>query len=139
MLDAAALAKVRRLMEARVKRDEDKAAAERSEREYREIEAETWESLEDTPLKPPYKVDLGPPYGVVSFHPRETIYGRVIDNEAALDYLESAALVDDFTKPKLVMARVNELVRERYEEGESMPPGLDFYPKRFVAITVQKD
>jgi hypothetical protein len=139
MLDARGIAMVRRLMESREKRDELKTAAENAEKEYRATEADVWEALEGSPLKPPYKVDLGEPYGVVSFHPKETYYGRVIDKEKALDYFESRAMVDEVTEPKIVMARVNEIVREAIEGDGSMPDGLDFYAKRFVSITKQKD
>ena len=130
--------KLRRLMELRERRDIDKAAAERSEKDYRAAEAEVWEAFEESPLKPPYKVDLGEPYGTVRFHPRETIYGRVINEHEALEHFEDRALVDEMTAPKIVMARVNEMVRELHEQGESMPPGVDFYPRRFVTITREK-
>lgn len=130
--------KLRRLMELRERRDLDKATAERSEKEYRASEAEVWEALEDSPLKPPYKVDLGDEFGVVRFHPRETIYGRVIDKDAAIEHFEERAMVDELTEPKIVMARVNELVREAYEQGDDMPPGVDFVPRRFVTITREK-
>lgn len=139
MLDAAGIAKVRRLMELREKRDEAKTAAENAEKEYREHEADVWEALEDSPVKPPFKVDLGEPYGVVSFHPKETYYGRVIDKEKALEYFEGRAMIDEVTEPKIVAARVNEIVRDAIEQAESLPDGLDFYAKRFVSITKQKD
>lgn len=127
-----------RLIEAREKRDTDKAAAELSETEYRDIEAEVWEAMEDSPLKPPYKVDLGE-YGVVRFHPKQTVYGKIVDDEAALEYFEERAMVDEVTKPKFAMKQINEMVRELYEQGESMPPGVTFSPKRYVQITRQKD
>jgi hypothetical protein len=139
MLDRETESKLRRLMENRVKRDELKTAAETAEKEYRALEAEVWDLLEESSLKPPYKIDLGEPYGVVSFHPKETYYGRVIDNEKALEYFEQRALTDEFTQPKIVSARVNELVREAIEQGDSLPEGLDFYARRFVTITKQKD
>lgn len=131
-------AKLRRLMESREKRDIDKAAAERSETEYRNNEAEVIEALEGSPLRPPYKLDLGE-YGVVRFHPKETIYGKVVDEEAALEYFEQRAMVDEVTKPKFSMKQINEMVREMYEQGETMPPGITFSPKRYVQITRQKD
>lgn len=125
-------------MEAREKRDTDKKQAEASEKEYREIEAEVHEQLAEGPMDRLNGIDLGEPWGKVSFHAKETIYARVIDSEAALEHFEDRAMVEEMTQPKIVMARANELVREAKEQGASMPPGLDYYPRRFVQITKQK-
>lgn len=132
------IAKVRRFMEARERRDEDAEKAKKSEKDYRELEAEVWEELAPAPEAQDqklhsHKVPLGDPYGTVTFEPRETIYGRIIDQELAMGHYENRALVDEVTAPKFVGARVNEEVREAYEKG-TMPPGHDFYAKRFVAI-----
>lgn len=131
--------KLRRLMEVRQARDEAKVAAENAEKEYREYEADVWEAIEDSPITGNLKVDLGPPFGTVSFRTNETYYGRVIDKEAALDYFEQRALMDEVTQPKIVMARVNEIVNEHREQGKTPPAGLDWYAKRYVTITRQKD
>jgi hypothetical protein len=130
--------KLRRFVEARTKRDEDKAAAEKSEKEYREQEAELWDELEDSPIEGAIKVNLGPPYGVVAFQPKETYYGRILDEEKALDYFERTAQVDEYTAPKIVKGRVNELVRECLEAGRPTPEGIDFYAQRYVSITKKK-
>lgn len=125
----------RRLVELREERDRDKKAAERSEKEYREYEADLFEELEDSPIKGTMKIDLGDDMGVISFQPKETYYGRVIDQNAALDYFEQRALTDEFTSPKIVMARINELVRGCIENGDPIPEGIDYYPKRYISIT----
>ena len=130
--------KLRTLMEAREARDETKLAAENAEKRYKAIEGELWEELEDSPLKGALKLDLGPPYGVVAFQPRETYYGRVLDEHAALDYFEQSARMDEFTAPKIVKARVNELVRQSLENGDKLPEGIDFYAARYVSVTRQK-
>lgn len=138
------VAKMRRFMEAREKRDQLKEAAKAAEEEYREFEAEVWEELApDDPNDPDYKlipvkIPLGAPWGTVTFGPRETIYGRIIDDEAALEYYDRRAMADDVTAPKFVMARINEEVREKHENGEKMPDGVDYYAKRFVSITRAK-
>lgn len=132
------IAKVRRFMEVRERRDQDAEKAKASEKEYRELEAEVWDELapapeaEDQKLHS-HKVPLGDPYGTVTFEPRETIYGRIIDPEAAQEHYEQRAMVDEMVAPKFVGARVNEEVRAAHEQGK-MPPGHDFYAKRFVAI-----
>lgn len=129
--------KFRRLVELRDVRDIAKAALERAEKEYRNYEADLWDELEASPLQGTIKIDLGDE-GVVTFQRRETVYGRVLDADKALEYLEERALTDEFTKPKLVSKRVNELVRDCVESGEPVPAGLDFYAQRFISISKKK-
>lgn len=126
-------------MEARQKRDESKTQLEADEKDYREMEAEVYEALEDNPVQGTVKVDLGEPWGVVSFGPRETYFGRVIDDDEAAEYFEQRAMMDEVSKPKFVMKRINEEVRDRIEQGMKMPPGIDYYARRGVTITRQKD
>jgi hypothetical protein len=130
--------KLRRFIETRESRDEAAATAKRLEEEYRQEEAELWDALEDSPMLPPYKVDLGEPHGIVTFQNKETYYGRIIDEEKAQEYLEQTAQVDEFSKPKFVMARVHELVRSKLEAQESPPDGFDFYAKRYISISRPK-
>lgn len=133
------IAKVRRFIALREERDEASEEAKRLEGEYREMEAEVWEVLAPDPTAEDqklhsHKVPLGSPYGTVTFEPRETFYGRIIDADAAAEHYEQRALIDEVVAPKFVMKRINEDVRAALEAGESPPPGTDFYAKRFVAI-----
>lgn len=139
MLSEEVVSKLRRLMEAREKRDTEKKAAEISEAEYREVEAEVYEAFEENPISGSLKVDLGEPWGTVSFSPQETYYGRIIDPDAALEYYEGRAMSDEVIQPKFAKRRINEDVRERIDNQQSMPPGVDYYANRFVRITRQKD
>lgn len=138
MIDQAAISALRRLMEARIERDEDAAKAKRSEATYREVEAEVYEQFEDSGTVGTIKVDLGDPFGVVSFRTRETYFGKIVDEDAALEYYEQRAQIDEVTQPKFTMARINEEVRDRIEQGLSMPPGVTFTARRGMTITRQK-
>lgn len=139
MIDEAAKAKLRRLMDARRTRDEDAAAAKESEDEYRDLEAEVYNDFLQSGVKGSVKVDLGEPYGTVRFQGRETYFGRIIDKEAALEYFEQRALVDEMTVPQISKKRLNELVNTIMEsQDNSMPPGIDFYARRGMTITQQK-
>lgn len=138
MISEEAKAKLRRLMEARDKRDADKKALEQSEADYRDTEADVYEAMEESGQKGALKVDLGPPWGIVSFSQRETYYGRIIDDRAALEHFEQRGMVDETTAPKFVKARINEIIRDAREQGLDMPPGIDYYARRGVTITRQK-
>jgi hypothetical protein len=138
VIDQAAINQLRRLMDARVKRDEDAVKAKRSEETYREVEAEVYEAFEDSGTVGTIKADLGEPHGIVSFRTRETYFGKIVDEDAALEYYEQRAQIDEVTQPKFTMARINEEVRDRIEQGQSMPPGVTFTARRGMTITRQK-
>lgn len=126
---------LRRLVELREKRDETKAAAESANAEYREYEAEVYEQMEHGPFKGSRKVDLGAPFGTVTFTPRATPYGRVINREEALAYFESRGEKDTMVQEDVLARRLNEIVKDRLEAGEPLPPGTDFYYRRGVTIS----
>lgn len=127
--------KFRRLAEVRQQRDIDKATAERSERNYREYEANLFEQIEDSSLRGTVEFDFGGDLGIIRFQPRRTIYGRIVDKNAALDAFEQEALLDEMSSPKVEARRLNEYVRDRLENGQSLPAGVDYYEKRFFTIS----
>jgi hypothetical protein len=130
--------KARSLVESRMKRDIDAEAAEQSEKAYRENEAEFWMAVEESPLQGAIKIDVGEPYGTVTFQTRETYYGRVLDKDQVLEHFEQRAMIDDVMEPKLSKKRINEIVNDCLDEGKDLPPGLDFYGRRYVTITFKK-
>jgi hypothetical protein len=131
--------KLRRFVELREKRDAAKLAATRAESDYREAETEVWEAFDESPQEGSRKIDLGEPYGVVTFQAKETTYGRVLSEEEFLDYLEQSAQVEEYTVAKIKEARINELVRGFREQNIDLPPGLDFRTTRYVSISMPKD
>ena len=139
MISAESVSQLRRLMELRDLRDNTKKAAETAEKEYRESEADVYAALEENPVKGTIKVDLGEPWGVVSFYPRTTVFGKIIDPNKAQEHFEQRAMVDEVSAPKFVMKRINELVRDAREQGRDMPPGISWFERRGVTITRQKD
>lgn len=130
---------LRRFVEAREERDATELAAKRAKEAYQEMEQDLYEMLAEGPMSRINNVDLGPPYGKVSFGARETYFGRIIDDEAALEYFEQRAMLEEVSHPKFTMKRINEIVRDAVEQGIPMPPGLDFYARRGVTVTRQKD
>lgn len=124
--------RLRRFEELRQVRDEANAAAAAREKEYREMEQEVWEALDASDLNPPYNIDG------IKFGLGETHYGRIIDQEAALEHFESRAMTDELTRPAIQKGRLNEIVREHIEQRVPLPPGVDFYTRRYVKITRPK-
>lgn len=136
MSDLAALeSKFRRLAELRETRDIDKQTAESSEAAYREYEAELLEAIDESALRGTVEFDFGADLGIIRFQPRRTIYGKIIDKNAALDAFEEEAIVDEMTAPKIEARRLNEYVRDRIESGQELPDGVGYYEKRYVTIS----
>lgn len=127
--------KFRRLAEKREDRDIAKSAYEKRERDYREYEAELFEQIEDSALRGTVEFDFGGDLGVIRFQPRRTIYGRIIDKNAALDAFENEAIADEMSSPKIEARRLNEYVRDRLENNQNLPTGVDFYIKQYFTIS----
>jgi hypothetical protein len=47
-------------------------------------------------------------------------------------------MLDEVTSPRFAKARINEIVRDMQEQGQPMPPGIDYYANRGITITRQK-
>lgn len=133
--EEAIASKFRRLAELREKRDETKTAADNAEDDYRKYEADLYDELMESPMKGSRRFDLGPPFGTVVFTPRETKYGRIYDEDAAQEYFEQRAMMDEMTKPSIEKRKVNELVRDLLDQGQPMPPGIDFTTNRGITIS----
>lgn len=131
-------AMLRRLLEARQSHDEAKAAEVTAKKDLDEIEMDVWERFESSGQQGTLKVDLGEPWGVVSFRTRETYFARIIDQDEVQQWYEQRAMMDEVSSPKFVMKRLNEDVREALDLGQSPPPGLDYYANRGMTITRQK-
>ncbi len=76
------------------------------------------------------KVD-GIKYDGTNFVPVETSYGQVQDRSEFVAWAEDE--MPELLETKERKALVNELVRERLDNGETLPPGLGFYVKQYVS------
>lgn len=66
-----------------------------------------------------------------NFVPTETIYAQVQDSD---EFTQWALERDDtLVEYKPRKEQLNELVRERLDNGEAMPPGLGFYVKQTIS------
>lgn len=127
--------RVRRLVELRTIKDEAKIASDKAKREFEQYQAELFEEYEKSALKGSLKVDLGGDFGTVQIVPRRTRFGRILDRDKALEYLNERALTEEYVKEDFRMGRLHELVREHIEQKKPLPPGIDFYTKEFFTIT----
>ena len=73
--------------------------------------------------------------GTHTFSAKETIYGQVQDEDAFRAWVKDNELEEEFFQSQEVKGRINELVREAIESGRELPPGLGWYPRKYVSAT----
>jgi len=135
MTDLVALeSRFRRLAELREARDIDKEALKASEAAYREYEAALLEEVKDSSLRGSVEFDFGD-LGVIRFQPRKTIYGKIIDKQAALQAFEELMLDEEMTGKSFEARRLNEFVRDAVESGKELPDGVGSYERAFFTIS----
>lgn len=132
-------ARFRQLLELRVQSDIDKVTADKSSKEYREYEAELWEEVKEAGIQGSLTFDFGADLGKCRFTARQpTIYGRVLDKDTAIAALRAEGLDDVIYESAVREGRLNELVRDRMESGDSLPDGVDYYDRKGITITRRK-
>ena len=67
----------------------------------------------------------------VLFVPAETTYGTIQDRSAFIEWAKENA--PEMFEEKERSGLVNELVRERLDNGEPLPPGVGFYVREYVS------
>lgn len=137
--------KCRALLAARDDYAEKDAAAKAAKKEMDDLELDVFElfeglqgSLGGKKAGSTVSVPLGEPYGVCKFRTRETHYGKIVDEDAFLDWVEDRAMLDEFSTPKITKGRLHEEVRKRKEAGGDMPPGVSYYTDRGMTVTRPK-
>jgi hypothetical protein len=72
----------------------------------------------------------------VSYVPVRTTYGHVQDRTAFLEWAKDndAGLFHTVERDGLI----NQLVRERLDNGEPLPPGLGYYDKTYISVRGSK-
>ena len=123
-----------RLLELRETRDIDKQKSKTSEKEYREYEAELFEELRELGVKGTIKFDFGD-LGTASFVSRSTMYGKLVDKDAAITALKAAGYGDVIFAEAVREGRLNELVRDLMESKTELPEGVDFYERKGISIS----
>lgn len=127
----------RKLLDLRTASEKSAAAAKKDKEKLVEQERSFYEMLENQNV-PTTTLDLGPGYGRVQFGRRKTIYSRVINIDAAVEALKAEGRSEEMIKTDLRKAPLNELVRDRLENGEPLPDGVDFSETRYIQVTRRK-
>lgn len=131
-------AKARELLELKDEHGRKKAASEAATRRFREAEADFWDVLDDELGVKTVTLELGAPHGTVTLGRRETIKGRVIDEDKAIEALRKMGLDDAVLKPvpQVRQKVLNEHVRDILKSATGkLPEGVDFIKTRYIQVT----
>lgn len=69
-----------------------------------------------------------------SYARKETIYATVQDRDAFVEWARDHGM-EDLTKTVEEKARLSEIVRERIDTGQELPPGVHWYGKQYISVT----
>lgn len=128
-------ARFQRLLELREERDIDKTKSKRSERAYRNYEAELFQEIKDAGIKGRLSFDFGGTLGTARFQLRSTTYGKLEDKAAAIAALKAEGLGELIYEEAVRERRLNELVRDRIEAKADLPEGVGWYDRRGISIS----
>lgn len=70
-----------------------------------------------------------------TFVPKTTVRSYVTNAEEFRRWLEENDLVSEFLKDEPQKARLNELVRDRLDRKQELPPGVAWYPQQYISTT----
>jgi hypothetical protein len=108
---------LRALRKARAIKDETKQAYDEAKALYDQLERDLIERMEHEGVQ-------GQKTDGINFVPTKTVYAQIQDRSEFVDWaLENDASLIEHRERK---ALLNELVREKLDNGEPLPPGLGF-------------
>jgi hypothetical protein len=129
--------KAAELIELKREKDRLKIAFEDAKRAYTAAERDLWHHLDEDLGVKTITLELGEPHGTIQLQRRETIKGRVIDDEAAVAALREMGLGEAVLKdiPQVRQKVLNEHVRDILKSGGDLPEGVDFVPTRYISVS----
>lgn len=129
----------RHLLELRIKKDEDDAAAKKSAKAYKDYMLELYAELEEAGIRGRLEFDFGSDLGVAKFQRAATTYGTVIDRDTAIASLKAAGRHDAVFQEAVAEGRLNELVRDLLESKADLPDGVASYDRKRITVSRGRD
>lgn len=121
--DAAALRK------SKLARDEAKAEFESLDKQFKADQAALLERMEEEGCE-------GTKVEGTNFVPTRTIYGQVQDRTEFVQWAQDNE--PELLEPKERKELINELVRQKLDDGEPLPPGLNFRVQEYISQRAAK-
>lgn len=104
--------------------NESKAETEALKAQFDAAQSKLIERMEDEKVEG-VKVDG------TNFVPAKTTYGKITDRRKFIEWakIEAPELLEDRERKELL----NELARQRIDDGEEMPPGMGSYDREYIS------
>lgn len=115
---------LRKLRTLRGKRDRAKEKFDEAEAEFKSQQTHVFELMQANEVGSMKQGDT-------LFVPAETPYAQVQDREAFVAWAKEQ--MPELVEEKERKAVLNELIRERLDNGEELPPGVGFYVREYVS------
>ncbi len=112
------------LRDLKVRRDEAKAEYSSIDKAFKAAQFKLIERMKETGCE-------GIKQGGTNFVPAETIYGQVQDRTEFVAWAEENE--PELLEPKERKELINELVRQKLDDGQPLPPGLTFRVQSYVS------
>lgn len=114
----------------KTRKDRSSKVSKQREATYKEFERDVYHYMERNRLD-------GVKSEGFTFGTRSTTMGNVFDQDAFEAWLAENDLLDDYLRKEPQKARINELVRERLDNQQELPPGVNAHAREYVSITEQ--
>lgn len=102
--------------------------AKSAKEEHDRFQADLFDKMRDRQLLT-IKTDSG------TYSCKSTIYANVNDMPAFIVWAQENGLYDEFLKEAPEKRRLNELVRDRIDSGDDLPPGVNWYAREYISIS----
>ena len=106
--------------------------ADAAKAKHDEAQATLWHDMDAAGMKG-FKTDQH------SFARKATIYSTIQDADAFEAWCQENGLTEDYLKMAPKKQQLNELVRERLDNGQSLPEGVHWYAREYIAISKTKE
>lgn len=117
------------LREQKIERDEAKAQYESLDKQFKEAQMKLLERMDEEKCE-------GTKVNGINFVPTKTIYGQVQDRSEFVSWAEENE--PELLEPKERKELINELVRQKLDDGEPLPPGLNFRVQEYISQRATK-
>ena len=118
-----------RALKKKAKASKDQADADA--KAYKEAENRLWHRMQESGMTGHKTTDA-------NFVRKSTIYAQVQDIEQFAEWCRENDVTDEFVKEAPQKDRLNELVRQRIDDGQTLPDGVGWYSRDYISITENK-
>lgn len=129
------LGQLRAYLEARDAHDAAQVVEAKTKEDEREAMLEVFDAIRAAGIKGAHKVDVGPPWGTVSFTPGTTPRGDIYDEDALAEWVrENGRETEMMGEPTFRKKPINALVKRALAGHAEIPAGVEPAETKRVSV-----